>query len=266
MHAPLVNFDMHAVSKVAHVNPHGLKLAPNGAGKRGRRRVLGRELPQRTANRRKHRAHDHQIRHDDDGDEQSDVPGGHGWILGPLRVARARKLARSPERKRGAHFPYDSRMSGHPLAFLITWTCYGTWLPGDERGSTDDLHNLYGTPPAPADVQKLGEAEDSMTHAPMLLCEDSRVLVAATVREHCEFKRWTLHALNVRTNHVHVVVRYEGDPNVPLGQFKSWTTRRLREAGLCAPDQPVWTRRGSTRYLWKPEHVLGAIDYVMNRQ
>jgi len=33
-----------------------------------------------------------------------------------------------------------SRMSsrpfnaGEPIAYLITWTTYGTWLPGDERG------------------------------------------------------------------------------------------------------------------------------------
>ena len=24
--------------------------------------------------------------------------------------------------------------AGEPLAYFITWTTYGTWLPGDERG------------------------------------------------------------------------------------------------------------------------------------
>ena len=24
--------------------------------------------------------------------------------------------------------------TGEPLAFLLTWTTYGTWSPGDERG------------------------------------------------------------------------------------------------------------------------------------
>ena len=23
---------------------------------------------------------------------------------------------------------------GEPLAYFLTWTTYGTWLPGDERG------------------------------------------------------------------------------------------------------------------------------------
>jgi len=35
---------------------------------------------------------------------------------------------------------------GAPKGFLITWTCYGTWLWGDGRWSVDDEHNAYATP------------------------------------------------------------------------------------------------------------------------
>lgn len=161
---------------------------------------------------------------------------------------------------------YDFDMSSPPLAFLITWTCYGTWLPGDARGSTDDLHNTYGTPYAPENEDKHIGASDSMNFESVTLDPTARAIVESTIRDHCEFKKWPLHALNVRTNHVHVVVVYPGDPNVPLVQFKSWSTRRLRDAGLFSMDHPIWTRRGSTRYLWKPEHVSGAVDYVLNRQ
>jgi hypothetical protein len=28
-----------------------------------------------------------------------------------------------------------------PLAYLITFRCYGTWLHGDERGSVDRFRN-----------------------------------------------------------------------------------------------------------------------------
>jgi hypothetical protein len=28
-----------------------------------------------------------------------------------------------------------------PLAYLITFRCYGTWLHGDSRGSVDRFHN-----------------------------------------------------------------------------------------------------------------------------
>jgi hypothetical protein len=47
------------------------------------------------------------------------------------------------------------------FALLITWTCYGTWLPGDERGHVSNMlnprsgfeqkQNVPGTPPADGD-------------------------------------------------------------------------------------------------------------------
>jgi len=37
-----------------------------------------------------------------------------------------------------------------PLGYLITFRCYGTWLHGDERGSTERYHNIYKSPNIPA--------------------------------------------------------------------------------------------------------------------
>ena len=31
----------------------------------------------------------------------------------------------------GENFSFNT---GEPLAYFLTWTTYGTWLPGDERG------------------------------------------------------------------------------------------------------------------------------------
>jgi hypothetical protein len=33
-----------------------------------------------------------------------------------------------------------------PIAYLLTWTRYGTWLHGDERGSVDAEHHTPGEP------------------------------------------------------------------------------------------------------------------------
>jgi len=51
-----------------------------------------------------------------------------------------------------------------------------------------------------------------------------------------------------------------------MNAFKANATRELRAAGLVSSVQIVWSRGGSTRYLWKPSHVEGAIDYVLNGQ
>ena len=37
-----------------------------------------------------------------------------------------------------------------PIADLITFTTYGTWLHGDKSGSVDKEHNQYGSPFATA--------------------------------------------------------------------------------------------------------------------
>jgi len=55
------------------------------------------------------------------------------------------------------------------------------------------------------------------------------------------------------------MVHYEAVMNA----FKANATRELREAGLITPDVRVWSRGGSTRYLWKASHVDGAVDYVL---
>ncbi|HUT29941.1 MAG TPA: hypothetical protein VMX13_09125 [Sedimentisphaerales bacterium] len=33
----------------------------------------------------------------------------------------------------------------YPLAYLITFSTYGAWLHGDNRGSVDKNHNSYGS-------------------------------------------------------------------------------------------------------------------------
>lgn len=156
---------------------------------------------------------------------------------------------------------------GDPKGFLLTWTCYGTWLWGDERGSVDLQHNTWLTPLLPKDDKRVAVLRRRMKHEPYLLTATARRIVHDTIEEHSRLKKWDLLAVNVRSNHVHAVVRFAGiSPEAMIGDWKSWSTRRLRERGLAAPTQPVWTQHGSTRYLWKDEEVARAIQYVLEGQ
>ena len=38
-----------------------------------------------------------------------------------------------------------------PLAYFLSFTCYGSWLRGRTPGSVDEDHNQYGTPFLPPD-------------------------------------------------------------------------------------------------------------------
>jgi REP element-mobilizing transposase RayT len=154
-----------------------------------------------------------------------------------------------------------------PIGYLLTWTCYGTWLHGDPRGSVDDEHNVPGTPYVPDNPRRVARAQAQLCHAPTELDRISREIVADTINAHCRRRGWELHALNVRTNHVHLVVA-AGDvpPEAVMTQLKAWTTRRLRAAGRFPPDQRVWTHHGSTRYLWKESSIAAAAAYVVDGQ
>ena len=154
-----------------------------------------------------------------------------------------------------------------PLAYLLTWTCYGTWLHGDSRQSVDDEHNIPNTPFLVPDSVRTEREGTQLRHRPVELSDDARRIVVETIEAHCRHRDWELLAVNARTNHVHaVVVCPDATPERAMTQLKSWTTRRLREGGRIAPNTRVWTHHGSTRYLWNERSVYAAIAYVLEAQ
>lgn len=150
---------------------------------------------------------------------------------------------------------------------MLTWTCHGTWLPGDARGWVDSSNNAYGTSMGKPDAALQARACAIATGTGQFLTDAERELVDAAIREHCAFRVWELLALNVRTNHVHVVLRAATHrPEIVIGQLKSRATLALREAGLRDTNARVWAREGSTRYLYFEEAVSGAVKYVRDGQ
>ncbi len=163
-------------------------------------------------------------------------------------------------------FDEEFSLSRIPLAYLITFRCYGTWLHGDERGSVDNLYNTYGTPFYPTDKQREQEERRRLKQAPVELNEARRVIVDQAVREVCEHRGWKLRAINVRTNHVHVVVSAFCKPEKILNDFKAYATKAMRSGGVWKGKLSPWAEHGSRRYLWRSPQVERACDYVLNHQ
>ena len=153
------------------------------------------------------------------------------------------------------------------LAYFLTWTTYGAWLHGDERESADDRHNMPGTPylePEPARVERMRER---MSERPFTLEPEARAIVDHAIRTVARNREWTIHALNVRSNHVHAVVRAPSHtPEIVTKQFKAWSTRALQDAGTGTDRARFWTRMGSTRWVNTETSLHAAIDYVLNHQ
>jgi hypothetical protein len=134
-----------------------------------------------------------------------------------------------------------------PLAYLITFRCYGTWLHGDSRGSVDRFHNRYGTPRIPPNRRWRQYNERALKRPPVKLTSRRRALVEAAIRETCKIRKWKLWTLNTRTNHVHTVVSANCDPEIVLNAFKANATRKMREAGCWHSGKTPWDRKGSKR-------------------
>lgn len=138
-----------------------------------------------------------------------------------------------------------------------------------------------------------------MTEPELTLDTRQRDIVERTIAEQCRIRVWRLHAVNCRTQHVHVVVTAPNrDPEVVMDQFKAWCTRRLKEhtesnlkpesqakdfeaqakemnkrgfAGVSGFNvgsirQKWWTQRGSKRQLYDEASLEAAIRYVLEGQ
>ncbi len=154
-----------------------------------------------------------------------------------------------------------------PLAYLITFRTYGTWLHGDERTSVKrDGWNVYGHPKYKSNPTLERWMAEEMGATPVILTYEMRTVVGQAVHEICERRGWGLKAENIRTNHAHVVVSAAQKPERVADAIKAHATKLLRESGLIGRGGKVWSRGRSRRYLWKPRHVEAAIEYTVNGQ
>jgi REP element-mobilizing transposase RayT len=165
-----------------------------------------------------------------------------------------------------SRFLDDAHDYSDVLAYFITYHTHGTWLHGDERGSVDDEHNRPGTAVLPADARRHQAAALRKKHPAVELDEACRAIVERTIRAVVDHRGWTLHAVNVRTNHVHLVVGANVSPEKVMNDLKSWSTRRMVEAGLFERGRKAWTRHGSTKYLWNEAALDDACRYVVEGQ
>jgi REP element-mobilizing transposase RayT len=157
--------------------------------------------------------------------------------------------------------------------WLLTWTTYGTWLPGDDRGSVAAVrdeagrkvwHNLPGTEHL-ADGPVLREfARGTMSGPPVLLSREHALALRQQFEETARLRGWSILAGAVMGNHAHLVVGVPGDPEpaVLLRDFKGYGSRALNKRWPRPAGGTWWTEGGSRRKLPDEAAVLSAVRYV----
>jgi REP element-mobilizing transposase RayT len=153
-----------------------------------------------------------------------------------------------------------------PLAYFITYTCYGTRLHGDERGTVDLKHNEFRAPLLPADAARVQAMRERMRETAYWLDAPRRAVVLGVLREVAEHRRWLLIAAHARSTHVHAIVHAEADPHKVSGDFKAYSTRALKQEPLDIHRKHFWTEGASHRYLFHPDRLREEIHYVLDEQ
>jgi len=147
------------------------------------------------------------------------------------------------------------------VGYFITWTTYGTWLPGDARGwrSREVGHQL---------PQPLLEdwCRKQMQGTAVLLQPADRETIELAFGEHAEFRGWELHAVHARTNHVHVVLAADEQPQKVRDQLKANCTRKLRMQAKPLVCDKTWTKGGDCEVLYSEQDLEAAIQYVREGQ
>lgn len=167
--------------------------------------------------------------------------------------------------------------------WLLTSTTYGTWLPGDPRGSVTSVrdvrpgegpadmrreHAVFGEAFEPANRGLYRSATEKLKGPPIRLTRGQAEVVIEQFRETCEHRGWRLFAAAVMANHFHVVVgsRDEADGRKVLTDLKAYATRALNQGSREPRSGRWWTSGGSRRRVFDEEGLAAVTHYVLHRQ
>ena len=147
------------------------------------------------------------------------------------------------------------------ITILITWTTYGTWLPGDSRG----WRKRKAGPQIPQPL--LAEwCRKKMVGEVVLLEPEDRATVEEACRKHCGHRGWHLPAVHARSNHVHIVVSAAEKPQTVRDQLKANCTGALRKQKMPLNHERTWTRGGDCEILDTDEEIEAAVLYTLEAQ
>ena len=152
------------------------------------------------------------------------------------------------------------------IGYLITIRTYGSWLHGDARGSARRLRSGISTLIGDQEPKLERHMLDELKEEPFVLNLEQRRGLESRSAGICAFKEWTLHAINARSNHVHFVVSAMVPPEDVMSCLKRYLTRHLRENGMVSATKRIWSRHGSTVYLWNQSELVAACRHVVDGQ
>jgi REP element-mobilizing transposase RayT len=162
------------------------------------------------------------------------------------------------------------------IAYLLTWTTYGTWLRGDKRGyvgrtldgdgSVRPANNEYGERYDADDGRTYNRDFDALKSQPVHLTAEQAACAAEALCEAARGAGYDLARAAVMRDHVHVLVGAHPDSKSEvMRKLKGVSAVRLTQR-FGRPGGRWWTRSGSEREKWDGGAVAAAEAYVASQE
>jgi len=137
---------------------------------------------------------------------------------------------------------------------MITWTTYGTWLQGSEKGFVKDGKIL------PANKSLADSNKQSLSRNPVKLSKDQQQIVTQAILEKAKKIKQQIYAISVSPCHVHIVAGYISEPiGLVVNCYKNTAQYALRGTGL---EGRIWTKGFDKRYCYNEQALNNRVRYV----
>jgi REP element-mobilizing transposase RayT len=140
------------------------------------------------------------------------------------------------------------------IAYMITWTTYGTWLQGDERKYVKNGQTLEPNP----NLKKSNLS--SLKQQIIKLTPLQKNAVQNAILEEAKRINHNIYSIAVCSNHIHIVAENSHTPiNQAVIRYKNVATAALKRTGLNAK---LWTKGFDKRFCFTEEQLKQKIEYV----
>lgn len=157
--------------------------------------------------------------------------------------------------------------------WFLTWTTYGTWLPGDRRGFVSDVkaadgsairHNIPGTEyDANLPALETYAALQQKTNA-VKLSKIQAELLLNQFPETVEFRQWTLFATAIMPKHIHLFLSaLQGTLKESIEDFKRWTGHQASSL-VNLPNGRFWQDEWFDHWSRSDEQDERIMRYIQN--
>jgi len=161
------------------------------------------------------------------------------------------------------------------FALHITWTTYGSRLPGDERGYVSNTlvpgegyeakQNLPGTPPRADDAATRQRARELQKWPTVYLTAAEALVAAKSLVETANRYGWRIIRAALMADHVHVVIMDCPDDGPRVRRVLKGNTQAQLSKHHGSP-RVWWTTAGSDRYKHGAVAIDTAVRYVADQE